>query len=154
MKTGNIVRRIFILQMLLLLVGCSRSFVAVAPVGFATYDKGSSFKSVSAERIVYRVRTCRNKPYADFEFWREALPERMKNAGYRIIRDSVITVEEKPALLLEMAAPVGDADYSYIVMMAVRKKIIIIGEAAGAYADMQKQKPTIVAALQRVTVKK
>jgi len=127
--------------------GCSRAFTAVAPEGFATYKGGESFRAVSPGHIVYRVRTVANDPYAGFDFWREALPERMKNAGYRIIADSVVVCAKDKALLLEMAAPVEQSDYTYLVMMMVGEKRILIAEAAGEFTEVQGRKTEIVGAL-------
>jgi hypothetical protein len=152
MKTGRLCGWIFITGSLLIAASCSRPFTAVAPGGFATYKGGDSFRSVSPDHVVYRVRTCRNKPYADFGFWREALPERMKNAGYRIIGDSVIVINNQNALLLEMAAPLGDADFSYIVLMSVGKKRILLAEAAGLFTELQRRKPEIIAALHKAAL--
>jgi hypothetical protein len=139
--------------LLLTLSGCSSRFVTTAPDGFATYKEKTIFKSVSPDHVVYRVHTVSNYPYADFDFWKEALPERMKNAGYRVIRDSVVTYNKDNALLLEMAAPIGTADYSYLVMMMVKDKQILIAEAAGQYADFQNRKASIIAALEKTALK-
>jgi hypothetical protein len=134
--------------------GCSSKFVTTTPDGFATYKQTTIFKSVSPDHVVYRIRTVKNEPYANFDFWKEALPERMKNAGYRVIRDSVVTNNIKDnALLLEMAAPIGTADYSYFVMMMVKDKQILIAEAAGQYADFQNRKASIIAALKKTALK-
>ncbi len=138
---------------LLSAAGCSSKFVTSTPDGFASYKQKSIFKSVSPDHVVYRIRTVKNDPYANFDFWKEALPERMKNAGYRVIRDSVITNNNGDALLLEMAAPIGTADYSYLVMMMVKDKKILIAEVAGQYADFQNRKESIVAALGKTALK-
>lgn len=138
-----------VFALILLTVNCGKPFTAVAPEGFATYKSGINFRSVSPDHIVYRVRTCDNKPYADFDFWREALPEQMKNAGYRIIGDTVLSVNDKKSLLLELAAPLGEADYSYMVMINVAKEKILIAEAAGVYDDFQRRKAEIVTALEK-----
>jgi hypothetical protein len=137
----------------LMVAGCSRPFLAKAPEGFAVYKGGSSFKSVSPDHVVFRVRSCKNDPYAGFDFWREALPERMKNAGYRIVADSVLSTENSKALLLEMVAPLGTTDFSYMVMMRVKEKNILIAEAAGAFSDLQKRKPAIITALNMAVFK-
>jgi hypothetical protein len=128
---------------------CGRPFLTTAPDGFATYKNKKIFKSVSPDHIVYRVRTVKNDPYADFGFWREALPERMRNAGYRVIGDTVMSIENNRALFLEMAAPMGETDYSYLVMMIVKKKKILIAESAGMYTDFQKRKESVIDALKK-----
>ena len=126
---------------------CGRQFTAVKPEGFAAYPDGRAFRAVSHDRIVYRVRTLKNEPCAAFAFWKEALPKRMADAGYRIIADSTITISNKKALLLEMAAPVGQSDYSYVVAMAVNGKKILIAEA------FQKKKSAILKAIAAIVMK-
>jgi hypothetical protein len=135
------------------LLGCSSKFVTTTPDGFAPYKKSTTFKSVSPDHVVYRIRTVKNDPYANFDFWKEALPERMKNAGYRVIRDSIFSNDNINALLLEMAAPIGNADYSYLVMMMVKGKNILIAEAAGQYTDFQNRKTSIITALEKTALK-
>ncbi len=139
--------------MVVLLPDCSRPFLTAAPDGFAVYKNKEKFKSVSPDHIVYRVRTVKNKPYADFSFWREALPERMKNAGYRVIGDTVMSIKNNNALLLEMAAPLGLTDYSYLVMMVVSKKKILIAESAGTFTEFQKRKSSVIDALKKTAFK-
>jgi len=140
---------IILCLMVALLSDCSRPFLTAAPDGFAVYESRKNFKSVSPDHIVYRVRTVKNKPYADFSFWREALPERMKNAGYRVIGDTVMSIKNNNALLLEMAAPLGQTDYSYLVMMVVKKKKILIAESAGTFTEFQKRKIPVIDALKK-----
>lgn len=144
---------LILLFFLLTATGCSSKFVTTTPDGFASYKEKNIFKSVSPDHVVYRVRTVRNEPYANFDFWKEALPERMKNAGYRVIRDSVVSNDKENALLLEMAAPIGMADFSYLVMMMVKDKQILIAEAAGQYVDFQRRKASIIAALEKTALK-
>jgi hypothetical protein len=153
MRTPNIFKLTVVTFAAFMAFGCSRPFLAIAPEGFASYEGGSSFKFVSPDHVVFRVRSCTNDPYAGFDFWREALPERMKNAGYRIIADSVMTTENNKALLIEMAAPLGAVDFSYMVMMRVKEKKILIAEAAGEFADLQKRKPAVIAALNKAVFK-
>lgn len=138
---------------LLSAAGCSSKFVTTTPDGFAPYKQKRMFKSVSPDHVVYRIRTVKNDPFANFDFWKEALPERMKNTGYRVIRDSVISNSKGNALLLEMAAPIGTADYSYLVMMKVKDTKILIAEAAGQYADFQNRRESIIAALGKTALK-
>ena len=140
--------------LLIMLLSCSLPFTTVAPDGFATYrNRGRVFRSVSHDRVVYRVRRIKNRPYAGFDFWREALPKQMGDAGYRIISDTVVTVGNRSALVLEMATPVGAYDYSYMVMMQVKGKKILIAEAAGVVDEFQKHKKNILAALEKTVIK-
>jgi hypothetical protein len=145
---------LFVAGLQVLLLSCGRPFTTVAPDGFATYRKGGKvFRSVSCDRVVYRVRHLKNRPYAGFDFWREALPKRMGDAGYRIISDTVITVDKQSALVLEMATPVGDYDYSYMLMMQVKGSKILLAEAAGVVNEFQKRKKSILATLKKTVIR-
>ena len=137
----------------LMALDCAPRFTAVKPEGFAAYPEGATFRAVSHDKIVYRVRTLENQPYAEFAFWKEALIKRMTAAGYRIISDSIVTLSKKDALLLEMAAPIEESDYSYMVAMAVNEKKILIAEAAGKVEPFQKKKGSIIKAITAIVIK-
>jgi hypothetical protein len=138
---------------LLLFSNCGKPFTTPTPEGFAPYTDNMVFKSVSPDHVVYRIRMIKNDPFADFNFWREALPERMKNAGYRVICDTILSIENSKSLLLEMAAPLGNVDYSYLVMMKVNGEQILLAEAAGIYTNFQNRKQSIIEALKKTALK-
>lgn len=151
MKSCSIIVMSFI-AVVLLLNSCS-PFTTTLPDGFASYGGILKKRSVSPNQVVFRVRQVKNKPYAGFDFWREALPKRMRDAGYRIVSDSVVTVKDRKALILEMITPLGSYDYSYIVMMSIRKKKILIAEAAGTVDEFRKQRKKVFAALYTTSFK-
>ena len=135
-----------------LLSSCS-PFTTTLPKGFASYGGILKKRSVSPNQVVFRARFVKNKPYAGFDFWREALPKRMRDAGYRIVSDSVVTVNNRKALILEMITPLGSYDYSYIVMMSIKKKKILLAEAAGTVDEFRKQRKQIFATLHTTSFK-
>lgn len=128
-------------------------FTATIPLGFASYRGMHVKRSVSSNGVFFRVRHIPNKPYAEFDFWREALPKRMRDAGYRIVKDTVLTVDTRKSLLLEMITPLGAYDYTYMVMMSVKKNKILIAEAAGTVDEFRKQREVISASLQKSALK-
>jgi len=136
---------------LLPLAACA-PFTATVPPGFAKYRGAADFRAVSHDRVVYSVRHVRNKPRAGFDFWREALPNKMRDAGYRIVADTVAVLHDRKALFLEMVAPLGDYDYSYLVMMTVARKKIVVAEAAGPVDTFQKRKESILDALRSISL--
>jgi hypothetical protein len=144
---------LFALMALMALNQCAPRFRAIKPEGFAAYPEGSTFRAVSHDKIVYRVCTLENEPYAKFPFWKEALIKRMTTAGYRIVADSTLALSNKEALLLEMAAPIQESDYSYLVAMAVNGKEILIVEAAGKVESFQKKKDAIIKAISAIVIK-
>lgn len=136
----------------LLLSSCS-PFITTLPDGFASYGGILRKRSISPNQVVFKVRSVKNKPYAGFDFWREALPKRMRDAGYRIVSDSVVTINGRKALLLEMITPFGSYDYSYIVMMSIKKKKILLAEAAGTVDEFRKQRDKIYETLRNTSFK-
>ncbi|NLW32524.1 MAG: hypothetical protein GXY77_13830 [Fibrobacter sp.] len=144
---------ILLLISLLILSGCGRQFTAVAPEGFAVYRAGSAFRAASHDRLVYRVKCTENIPYAEFSFWKEALTKRMSDAGYRVINDSVIQINDKDALFLELVAPLGDSDYLYNILMMVEGKKILLAEAAGEVEIMHKNREKIIKAFKSIGFK-
>lgn len=152
-STVNSLRPLILALFCMFFAGACSPFVTTTPQGFASFGGVYRVRSISPDQVVYQVRIVKNKPYAEFDFWREALPERMKGAGYRIVTDSVVIIKEKKALLLEMMSPIGESDYSYMVMMTVKKKSILLAEAAGVVGEFRNRRESIIAALYKTSLK-
>jgi hypothetical protein len=141
----------FIVALLLVLstsVGCVPLEGVSSPDGFARYTEPGEFKAVSPEGVVYRVRSEDNKPYAELPFWKEALKKRMLDAGYIFLREAPITADGQPGYLLELTAPFGQQDYTYLTAVFVRPQKIIIVEAAGEVTDLAGRREAILEAIQ------
>jgi len=137
-----------LLAALLALAAC-RGFDADPPEGFAAFDDWSQFRAVSADGVMYIVRTEDNDPEAKLEFWKEALKNRMKDAGYSFVAEENIK-GTSPGYLLELAAPVGEQDYSYMVAIFVRGSDIIIAEASGEVTHFAGRRGAVVAAMGKI----
>ena len=143
---------IVILIWSIVLIGCT-SFTAKAPKNFAAYDRAwyeTTFKAISPEGLLYSVYSVDNTPYADIEFWAEAMTNRMKNAGYHIVKEDSIMVLNHKGALLEMATPVGIKDYTYLVAIVPYNDEILIVESAGEIKNLQKNRENIIEAIQEV----
>lgn len=139
---------------LLVTLAACRVFHAEAPTGFAAYEGSDRFRAVSPDGVVYRVRQERNKPEADLPFWKEALKKRMLDAGYQVQREGDIKAKGgEPGALLELSAPLGTVDYSYLVAIYVKGGHIIIAEAAGDVLRVKDRHDALVAALQATELK-
>ncbi len=120
------------------------------PEGFAPYTKAREIKAVSPEGVTYRVRSEDNKPFAQLPFWKEALKKRMLDAGYIFLNEAPIKADAEEGYLLELTAPYGAQDYTYLVAVFVREKKIIIAEAAGEVGDLAARRTAIVEAIQNL----
>ena len=127
--------------------------VAPAPEGFATYGETLPLRAVSPEGLVYRVRVEPHRPEATLGFWSEALRRRMERAGYRVLREAETTTGDGvPVALLEVAAPVGDRDYAYLVGLVVDGERLVIAEAAGEVAPFATRRDDVVAAITGIEI--
>jgi hypothetical protein len=123
----------------MMLFSCAH-FTAHSPSGFAAYKSRCTFKAVSPDGVIYRVRSVENKPKAQLPFWNEAVITRMKNAGYTLVDTSLIIVQRHDAFISELAAPLGTEDHSYLTIV----------EAACEVSKFQKRKPEIIEAIKKI----
>jgi hypothetical protein len=138
------------LGLALMLLGTSAcaSFTAVAPAGFAPFEKqGGELRAVSPDGVVYRVRDEKHKPHADLAFWKEALKKRMIDAGYHFVAEQDVSAGGKPGYLLELSAPVGEQDYGYWVAVFDAGSQLVLVEAAGEVTKLAARRDQLLAAI-------
>jgi len=123
------------------------TFSATAPQGFATFHDWFGLRAVSPEGVVYRVRSEKNEPKAELGFWREALKKRMHDAGYAVVTDGDIRAGDRAGALLELAAPQGTMDYSYLIAVFVDGSDLVIAEAAGEVTKLKARRENVLAAM-------
>jgi hypothetical protein len=131
------------------IAGCAH-FRAEVPQGFAEYEGRSVYKAVSPDGVVFRVRSVKNDPYAELSFWQEALTTRMRDAGYSMVDSGRITVADRPASIIELAAPLGSEDQSYLIAVIYGEKRLVIVEAAGEVVKFKKHKEEIIEAIKKI----
>ncbi|MCP4745805.1 MAG: hypothetical protein GY874_06630 [Desulfobacteraceae bacterium] len=131
---------------------CSCAYtVPQVPEGFAQYEKVKDIKAISPDGVMYRVRVEDNKPYAELSFWKEAYKNRMIETGYTFLRESDIkTKKVLKGYLLELTAPVGLQDYTYLTVVFVRDKELIIVEAAGEVLKLKDRRDAIIKAIRNL----
>lgn len=131
------------------LAGC-RNFDATAPAGFASFEDMSQFRAVSADGVTYRVRSEENEPFAELSFWQEALKKRMVDAGYTFVSDSQVEAGPEKGYLIELAAPVGVEDYTYLIAVFTRGSDLLLVEAAGEVTRFVAHRDPIVKAISEI----
>jgi hypothetical protein len=120
---------------------------ATAPEGFSAFRRRARFQALSPDDVIYRVRTAKNKPRADLDFWKEALLVRMKEAGYRVVTEQPLP-GTTPGHLLELAGADGEKDRAYLVGLFVRGRRLVLAECTGEADRLAKRREAVVAAMQ------
>ena len=127
-------------------------FKAQSPAGFAPYSSRCTFRAASPDGAIYRVKSVKNKPQAGLPFWSEAVITRMKNAGYTLVDTSSIVVQGHDASLIELAAPLGSEDQTYLIAVIYGPKRLTIVEAACEVSKFQKWKTEIIEAIKKISL--
>lgn len=120
------------------------------PDGFSPFKRPARFQAVSADDVIYRVRSVRNQPAAELAFWREALRTRQAEAGYRILAESKVESDGVEGYLIEMSGANGERDQGYLVAIFVVGRRIVIAEATGEAERLGARRAAIVAAMQQL----
>jgi len=116
-------------------VSCSRLSVT-PPEGFAELKSRGTYRAVSPEGMLYRIRTVKNKPQKDLEFWSEALETHLSKEGYRLNGDPRHFQNGSWAgLSFEwVLPPYGNDSYLYLTALIVSDKTITLAEATAPYS--------------------
>jgi hypothetical protein len=121
------------LALMLLTISCSRISV-VPPDGFAEVKGGRSYRAISPEGMLYRVRSIKNKPQKDLSFWGEALENHLSKEGYRRSGEAQsFESGAREGLYYEWIMPAGNESYLYLTALIVTEKTITLAEAAAPH---------------------
>lgn len=118
-----------------------------APEGFSAWRRKGRFRAVSPDGVLVRARAARHKPRANLAFWREAVRERMVRAGYAVQAEQDLEVDGVGGALIELAAPLGTEDWSYLVAVFPRGGKVVLFEAAGEVSALDARRDDIMGAL-------
>ena len=125
----------------------TRGVRVTTPDGFSAWRKAGRYRAVSPDGALLRVRSVRNKPKATLSFWKDALRERMQRAGYVVHAESDVEVDGVSGSMIELAAPLGTEDWSYVVTVFPRGGKLVLFEAAGEVATLDEHRDAIRATL-------
>jgi hypothetical protein len=125
-------------------------FKAMPPDGFGEYKGRMIYRAVSPDGVAYRVHAVDNEPFAELPFWKEAMTKRMKDAGYKVVDTASVTVAGKQGAVLELAAPLGRFDYSYLIAIVPGEKKILIAEASGRVKHFRTARDQVIAAVEKI----
>jgi hypothetical protein len=118
---------------LALTISCSRLSV-IPPEGFAQLKGGRSYRAVSPEGMLYRVRSIKNEPRKDLSFWGEALENHLIKEGYRSSgKAQSFESGDREGLYYEWVLPSGNQSYFYLTALIVTDRTITLAEAAAPH---------------------
>jgi hypothetical protein len=117
------------------------------PDGFSAWKKQSRARAASPDGALFRVRVEKHKPKADLPFWREAVRERMVAAGYKLVAESEFEANGAKGGLIELLAPVGTEDWTYVIAFFPEGGKVVIAEAAAEVTTFDAHREAILAAM-------
>jgi hypothetical protein len=121
--------------------------VPAPPDGFSAFRKHRRYRAASPDGVLFVARTVKHEPEAGVAFWQEAVRERARAAGYRVVADETITVGGVDGVRLELQAPLGEEDWTYLLAFFPNGRRVAIVEAAGQVARFDARRSAILAAI-------
>jgi hypothetical protein len=120
--------------------------VRAPPEGFSAWDDKRGYRAISADGVVFRIRRVEHEPEGELAFWRDAARERMVAAGYELLGEGLLEGRDDAAWL-DLAAPIGDQDWGYLVAFYPRGEDLVIAEAVGEVRALDARKDALLAAM-------
>ncbi len=107
-----------------------------APAGYAeaAAARDGSYRALSPEGLPFLVRSFRNEPAKDLDFWAEALESHLVKEGYRANGEGRrFQAGNLPGSAQEWVVPYGQESYLYLTALLVAGDRILLAEAGGPY---------------------
>jgi hypothetical protein len=120
------------------------------PDGFSAWRKKGRYRAASADDVLFRVRTERHKPKGELSFWKEAVRVRMQAAGYKVVEEKDLGIVGVNGATLELVAPVGTEDWTYLIGFFPAGRRIIVAEAAGEVTKFEARREQILTAIKDI----
>lgn len=141
---------------ILLAAGCAKPKVN-KPQGFAEVEagmfSGTVYKAVSPEGMVYKVRTVKNYPFMELEFWGNSLKNQLIKEGYHLTGEEIdLKAEGSEGILFEWILPYGSEDYIYMTAILLSGQRIIIAESAAEHTVYKKYREPILDSLKTISL--
>ncbi len=120
------------------------------PAGFSAWKDHTQYRAVSSDGVMYRVRSEKHEPQGELLFWKEAMKQRMVAAGYQVASEAEVEAGPVRGAMLEVRAPLGEQDWTYLVaVFPIGKKLVLV-EAAAEITKMEARKTAILAAMSQL----
>jgi hypothetical protein len=127
---------------------------AQLPAGFAKARSRRYYSAISPEGMRYRVRTVRNYPRKELDFWNEALKNHLLEEGYQLLgKGEDFSTTTAQGILYEWVVPYGSGDYIFLTAIIPAGKRVLIAEAAGEYNIYSRYRESIHESLQTLSLR-
>jgi hypothetical protein len=120
------------------------------PDGFSAWRKKGRYRAASANDVLFRVRTERHKPKGELSFWKEAVRVRMLAAGYKLVEEKDLGIVGVNGATIELVAPVGTEDWTYLIGFFPVGGRIVVAEAAGEVTRFEARREQILTAMKDI----
>jgi hypothetical protein len=132
-----------------LLGGCAKTSLST-PAGFASHREGRTydFRASDGEGVVIAVRTEKNRPHGDLQYWTAALDVQLRTAGYEP-REAVDvkSADGQSGRQLRYVLAVDGRELVFWVSLFVTKHQIVVVEAGGDAAFFEPKVEQVEAAI-------
>ena len=151
-----IIVSILMIVSILTISGCAKPRVS-KPQGFAEVKDSMFFdpvyKAVSPEGMLFRVRTVKNYPSMELEFWGDSLKNQLMKEGYHLSGEKVsFKLEKSDGILYEWILPYSSDDYIYMTAIMLSGRRIIIAESAAEHTIYKKYRESILESLKTISL--
>lgn len=147
-------RSIFALTLAaLVLGGCSTARIQT-PSGFATHDDETyDYRASDGEGVVLAVRTEKNDPRGDLDFWASAVDVKLRRSGYeaRTLRD-VTSANGRSGRQIRYEVESGGRTLAFWVTVFVTGRKVVIVEAGGDTELFEPKAKSVEAAIASLDV--
>lgn len=137
--------------LLTLSAGCSR-YRAETPEGFAEIRRPGRglYLAVSPEGVRFRIRTVKNYPRMDTDFWTETLKNHLQEEGYFLVSGPERVGE---TVRMEWGIPYSGEDYMYTTALKVSGRRIVLVETGARYDLYIRYADTIETSLEKLDIR-
>lgn len=132
----------------LVLGGCGTARLAT-PTGFATHDDDTyDYRASDGEGVVLAVRTEKNDPRGDLQFWTSAVDVKLRRAGYQALASKdVVSANGRPGRQLRYELEAGGRSLAFWVTVFVTARRVVVVEAGGDTELFEPKAKTVEAAI-------
>lgn len=136
---------LLLLAPLAILTGCTRDPAIATPDDFAELDGGAhhAYRATNASGVVVGVRSEKNDPKGNLDFWSQALANKLEKGGYKKVGSDLVTTSAGiQGRRLKYEIDKSGRISEYWITIFVTAKDVVVVEAGGdsAFFDEKTEK--------------